>query len=74
MSMTDISLLEELFDDDPFIRAYPSFAKYIAEWDEKGGVDALLAPRDFIFELYASKTPVDSALHIWYTYNETTAI
>lgn len=70
--MTDaLDILEELMDDDLFIRAYPSFKKYLSEWDEKGGVDALLAPRDLVFEFYANKTSIDDALHLWYTYSET---
>lgn len=68
--MTEIDILEELMDDDPFIRAYPSFKKYVQEWDERGGVDALEAPEQIVFEFYAEKTPIDEALTIWYTYSE----
>lgn len=65
-----IDILEDLLDDDPFIRAYPSFGKYIDEWDEKGGVGAWTAPKSVIFEFYAEKLPVDQALQLWFTYND----
>ena len=65
-----IDILEDLLDYDPFIRAYPSFGKYIDEWDERGGKDAEKAPCEPIFEFYAEKLPVDQALHLWFTYND----
>lgn len=68
--MNEIDVLEELIDDDPFIRAYPSFRRYVDEWDEKGGVDALDVSEDLIFEFYAEKLTVDQALSIWFTYND----
>lgn len=58
-------------DDDPFIRAYPSFNAYIKEWDEYGGVDACKVPESVVFEFYAEKLTPEEALHIWFTYENT---
>ncbi len=65
-----IDILEDLLDDDPFIRAYPSFGKYLDEWDENGGGGAQEAPEAVIFEFYAEKLHVDQALQLWFTYSE----
>lgn len=65
-----IDILEDLIDDDPFIRAYKSFGRYIDEWDNKGGVGAWAAPDSVIFEFYAEKLFVDDALALWFTYSE----
>lgn len=69
-TMTELEVLEELIDDDPFIRAYPSFQKYLDEWDESGGPLAYDVPDEVIFEFYAEKLTVDQALSIWFTYND----
>ena len=65
-----IDILEDLLDDDPFIRAYPSFQRYIDEWDERGGEDAEKVSCEPIFEFYAEKLHVDQALQLWFTYND----
>jgi hypothetical protein len=67
--MNPIDVLETLIDDDPFIRAYPSFAKYVQAWDEAGGNEALIVPEEVVFEFYAEKLPVEEALQLWYTYD-----
>jgi hypothetical protein len=64
-----LEVLEDLIDDDPFIRAYPSYDRYVNAWDEFGGADAWSVPDEAIFEFYAEKIPVEEALHLWYTYN-----
>lgn len=69
--MTDqnpLDILEDLLDDDPFIRAYPSFQRYIDDWDEMGGESAIDVPSQIIFEFYAEKLPIDQALSIWHAY------
>lgn len=65
-----LDILEDLLDDDPFIRAYPSFQCYIDEWDEEGGPEAVDVPSNLVFEFYAEKLPVDKALSIWFAYND----
>ena len=65
-----LEVLEDLLDDDPFIRTYPSFQHYLDEWDEEGGPEAVDVPSNLVFEFYAEKTPVDRALLIWFTYND----
>lgn len=65
-----LEILEDLLDDDPFIRAYPTFQRYIDEWDEKGGESAEEVPSQLVFEFYAEKLPVDKALFVWFTYND----
>lgn len=64
-----LEILEDLLDDDPFIREYPSFQRYIDEWDEKGAPEAEDVPSGLVFEFYAEKLPVDDALAIWFTYH-----
>ena len=59
----------DLFSDDDFIRAYPSFSKYREEWDLKGGPDGAGVPSEVVFEFYAEKTEVDDGLHMWFTYH-----
>lgn len=65
-----IEIFEDLLDDDPFIRAYPSFRRYLYEWGERGGVEAYDVPDAVIFEFYAEKLIVDDGLAIWFTYND----
>lgn len=65
-----LEILEDLLDDDPFIRAYPTFQRYIDEWDERGGSSAEEVPSQLVFEFYAEKLSVDQALSIWFTYND----
>jgi hypothetical protein len=65
-----LDVMEDLLDDDPFIRAYPSFAAYVNVWDEDGGVDAWSAPSTLLYDFYAEKLPVDQALHMWFTYTQ----
>lgn len=64
-----LEILEDLMDDDPFIRAYPSFDAYIRAWDEEGGEAVLSVPESVIFEFYAEKLTPKEALHIWFTYS-----
>lgn len=68
-AFTDI--LEDLMDEDPFIRSYPSFGAYIMAWDECGGEDACKVPESVVFEFYAEKLTPEEALHIWFTYENT---
>lgn len=62
-------ILELLMEDDEFIRSYPTFKHWMAEWDEKGGEGASRVPEQILYDFYAEKTPVDDALHTWFTYN-----
>ena len=64
-----LDILEDLIDDDPFIRSYPSFDVYVRAWDEEGGEAVLAVPEDVIFEFYAEKLTPREALHIWFTYS-----
>ena len=64
-----LDILEELIDDDPFIRAYPNFAKYVQVWDEMGGAQASQVPENVIFDFYAEKLTPEEGLHIWHTYD-----
>lgn len=64
--------MTKLFDDDPFLLEYPTYASYRRSWDECGGVDALGVPDEIIIEFYASHTPVADALHVWFTYDPLT--
>lgn len=64
-----LEILEDLLDDDPFIRTYPLFQRYIDEWDERGGNEAEKVPSELIFEFYAEKLFVDDALAIWFAYH-----
>jgi hypothetical protein len=64
-----LEVLEDLIDDDPFIRAYPSFGRYVQAWDEVGGSEASKVPEEVVFEFYAEKLPVEDALQLWYTYD-----
>jgi hypothetical protein len=67
--MNELDVLKELMDDDPFIRAYPSFNSYISDWDELIDSDEEV-PEQIVFEFYAEKTPIPEALSIWYAYKE----
>jgi hypothetical protein len=69
MTMNQLDVLEELIDDDPFIRFYPSFARYVQAWDEMGGERASKVPEDVVFDFYAEKLTPEEALHIWHTYD-----
>lgn len=64
--MGELDVLEELIDDDPFIRSYPSFSVYLRDWDEQ--LPDEVVPQGIIFEFYAEKTPVPDALSIWHAY------
>ena len=68
MSITQgLEILEDLIDDDPFIRAYPSFYRYLDEWDELEG--AWDVPEEVVFEFYAEKIEPQEGLEIWGTYH-----
>jgi len=67
----EVEILEELTDTDPFIRSYPTFAKYLSQWQSAGGEDAETVSTDVVFEFYAEKLEVEEALHIWFTYHNT---
>lgn len=69
-----LEILEDLIDDDPFIRRYPHFDAYIAEWDEMGGEGVHNVPTQLIFDFYAEKVGVEDALHTWYTYDPVTQL
>lgn len=68
---SQFSILEDLMDNDPFIRLYPTFEKYLMAWDQMGGPDASNVPHELVFEFYAEKTLPEQALHTWYTYAPT---
>ena len=68
--MSELDVLEELIDDDLFIRMYPSLKKYLDDWDEMGGPEAQEVPEQIVFEFYAEKLPIDQALSIWFTYRD----
>lgn len=68
MTMNELDILEELIDDDPFIRTYPSFRSYLNEWNNNYHYGADEVPAQIIFEFYAEKTPVLEALAIWHAY------
>lgn len=70
MTMNELDLLEELIDDDPFIRSYPSFRSYLNEWNDNYHYGADEVPAQIIFEFYAEKTPIPEALSIWHAYKE----
>ena len=70
MTMNELDVLEELIDDDPFIRAYPSFRTYLREWSEVACKGSNETPAQIIFEFYAEKTPIPEALSIWEAYEE----
>lgn len=65
-----LEVFEDLLDEDPFIRAYPSFKRYLDEWDEKGGESVWEVPEEVVFEFYAEKLHIDQALLLWFTYND----
>jgi hypothetical protein len=69
-----LDVLEDLIDDDSFIRAYPSFGAYIRAWDEMGGEGACVVPEEVVFEFYAEKVQVEEALHTWFTYDPVTQL
>jgi hypothetical protein len=69
LPINPLEVLEDLIDDDPFIRSYPFFKKYMRDWDELGGESACKVPEEIIFEFYAEKLPVEEALQLWYTYD-----
>jgi hypothetical protein len=69
-----LEILEDLIDDDPFIRRYSHFEAYLAEWDEMGGDGAIKVPVQLIFDFYAEKVMVEDALHTWYTYDPVTQL
>jgi len=52
-------------DEDEFIRAYPSFYRYLAEWDQEAHISA---PEEVLFEFYAEKIFVHEAIELWETY------
>lgn len=62
-----IEILEDLIDDDLFIRTYPSFYRYLDEWDELEG--AWDVPEEVVFEFYAEKIEPQEGLEIWGTYH-----
>lgn len=66
MNLSEI--IEDLMDDDPFIRSYPSFKHYLRAWDEMGGEAAQNVPHELVFEFYADRLEPSAALHIWFTY------
>jgi hypothetical protein len=67
--MNALDVYEDLLDDDPFLRKYPNFQRYIDAWDEEGGEAVLNVPEQIVFEFYAEKLTPAEALHIWYTYD-----
>jgi hypothetical protein len=69
-----VAVLEDLMDDDPFIRLYPTFKAYIRAWDEMGGEAATRVSENFVFEFYAEKVLPEDALHTWYTYDPLTQL
>jgi hypothetical protein len=66
--MNPLEVLEDLIDDDPFIRSYPSLDAYIRAWDEDGGPNAEYVPDELLYEFYAEKIPVEEALQMWFAY------
>ena len=67
--MNAFEVLEDLIDDDPFIRAWPRFEKYLRDWNECGGREVDILPEGIVQEFYAEKIPPEEALHIWFTYS-----
>jgi len=65
IAMTELDVLEDLMDEDEFIRAYPSFYRYLAEWDQEAHISA---PEEVLFEFYAEKIFVHEAIELWETY------
>jgi hypothetical protein len=74
MNENAILVLEDLMDEDPFIRSYPSFASYLRAWDEMGGEAAEAVSESVVFEFYAEKVRPEDALHTWYTYDPLTQL
>ena len=74
MAMNALDVLEDLIDDDLFIRQYPNFESYIRAWDDMGGDGANKVPEALIFEFYAEKVSPEEALHTWYTYDPVTQL
>ena len=74
MSENAIMVLEDLIDEDPFIRSYPSFSSYLRAWDEMGGDAAVVVSENVVFEFYAEKVLPEDALHTWYTYDPLTQL
>lgn len=64
-----LEILEDLIDDDPFIRHYSRFELYLKEWNEYGGREVVALPDGVVYEFYAEKIPPAEALHIWFTYS-----
>lgn len=66
--MTEIEVMEDLLKDDVFLRTWPTFKRYLADWgylaEEIGAEASLLAPNDLIFEFYAAKVEVPEAMSI----------
>lgn len=63
--MQGLEILEDLIDDDPFIRAYPSFTRYLNKWSQEAHISA---PEEILFEFYAEKVSVEEAIQLWETY------
>ena len=72
--MNALDVLEDLIDDDLFIRQYPTFDAYIRAWDDMGGEGANKVPESLVFEFYAEKVPPEEGLHTWYTYDPVTQL
>jgi len=70
MTMNELDVLEELIDDDPFIRSYPSFRSYLNEWNANFYEGADEVPAQIIFEFYAEKTSIPEAISIWQAYED----
>lgn len=66
---TELDVIEELIDDDPFLRSYPTFEKYYSDWIEMGGIEASHVPQHLVFDFYAEKQTPEQALHTWFTYD-----
>jgi hypothetical protein len=69
MATNALEILEDLIDDDPFIRLYPSFEAYILAWDADGGFEVYAVPEAVVYEFYAEKLTPAEAVHIWLTYS-----
>lgn len=59
-----LEILEDIIDSDAFVRLYPSFKAYWAEWVEFCGESSgLYYAKDLAAEFYCERVGVADALH-----------
>lgn len=73
-AMNELEVLEDLLKDDPFLRSYPTFKSYLSEWSylatEIRSEACESTPDDLIFEFYAARVEVPSAMSLVEKYSK----